>query len=179
MYYRPAVHGFAAERQIVGQSGPHLGAVGVLAAKAIVSRLQLCRRPSTISAVCCGGWIGSAPCAAGNDRRNCPEGATSPPHRFRWGKPRVGHEQRSFASTIISRPADLAFAFPRQRAGRRDKAGPGQPSMALDELAQLFGGDAAVAQTHPGRGGRRSLVGRSRCPTRRCSGRSRGNPLRT
>jgi hypothetical protein len=40
-----------AERQGVGQAGPHLGAVGVLAAKAIVSRLQLCFRPSVIFSV--------------------------------------------------------------------------------------------------------------------------------
>jgi hypothetical protein len=93
-----AVQGFAGERQNVGQAGPHLGAVGVLAAKAIVSRLQLCRRPSAISAVCCGGWIDSAPRAAGIDRRNCREGATTPPHRLRWGRPRAGRKQPGLES---------------------------------------------------------------------------------
>ena len=165
----------AAPRPLNGKSldnrGRDLGE-GVLAAKAIVSRLQLCSRPSAISAVGCGGRPASAPRAAGIDRRNCRKGATTPPHRLRWGRPRVGRERRRVASAIIPRPADLVFAFPRKRAGRRDKAGPGQPSMALDELAQLFGGDAAVAQAHPGRGDRRGLIGRSRCPTRRCTGRS-------
>ena len=146
--------------------------VGVLAATAIVSRLQLCFRPPAISAVCCGGWIGSAPRAAGNDRRNCPEGAATPPHRFRWGRLCVGHEQLGLEFAIIFLAADLAVAFPRKRAGRRDKAGPGQPSMALDELDQLFSSDAAVARVHSGSGGRRGLIGRSRCPTRRCTGRS-------
>ena len=163
MYYRPAVHGFAAERQAVGQSGRDLGE-GVLAAKAIYSRLQLCSRPPAISAVCGGGRLASAPRAAGIDRGNCREGATTPLHRLRWGRPRVGRERRRVASGLDSRPADLAVAFPRKRAGRRDKAGPGQPSMALDELTQLFDGDAAVARMQLGPGGRRSLIGRSRCP---------------
>ena len=137
--------------------------VGVLAAKAIVSRLQLCSRPSAISAVWCGGRLAFAPKAAGIDRRNCREGTTTPPHRFWWGRPCAGRDRRSSASTIISRPADLAFAFPRQRAGRRDKVGPGQPSMALDELVQLPDGDAVVARLQLGLGGRRGVIGRSRC----------------
>ena len=171
--------GLAAERQGVGQSGPRLGVDGVLAATATGPRSQFGCRPPAIFAVCGGGWIGSAPKAVGIDRRNCREGAAAPPRQSRWGKPRAGHDRRSLASGIDSRPADLAVAFPRKRAGRRDKAGPGQPSMALDELAQLFADDAAVARVHLGRDSRRSLIGRSRCPTRRCSGRSRGNPLRT
>jgi hypothetical protein len=146
--------------------------VGVLAAKAIVSRLQLCRRPSAISAVCRGGRLASAPRAAGIDRRNCREGVATPPHRFWWGRPRVGHKQRGLEFTISSLAADLAVAFPRKRAGRHFGAGAGQPSMALDELAQLFGGDAAVARVQLGHGGRQGLIGRSRCPTRRCTGRS-------
>jgi hypothetical protein len=44
--------------------------------------------------------------------------------------------------------------------------------MALDELIQLPGGDAAVARVQLGHGDRRGLIGRSRCPTRRCTGRS-------
>jgi hypothetical protein len=73
--------------------------------------------------------------------------------------------------TIASLAADHAVAFPRQRAGRRDKAGPGQPSRPLNELVQLSGGDAAVARVQLGLGGRRGLIGRSRCPTRRCTAR--------
>ena len=157
---------------VVGQSGPRLGVDGVLAATATGPRSQFGCRPPAIFAVCGGGWIGSAPKAVGIDRRNCREGAAAPPRQSRWGKPRAGHDRRSLASGIDSRPADLAVAFPRKRAGRRDKAGPGQPSMALDELDQLFSSDAAVARVHSGSGGRRGLIGRSRCPTRRCTGRS-------
>ena len=91
---------------------------------------------------------------------------------FGWGKPRVGHEQLDLEFAIISLAADLAVAFPRKRGGRRDKAGPGPRSRLLDELVQLFGGDAAVARVQLGPGGRRGLIGRSRCPTRRCTGRS-------
>jgi hypothetical protein len=115
--------------------------VGFLAATAIVSGLQLCRRPSEIFAAWGGGSTGSAPNVVGSDRRNCHEGATTPPHRFRWGRLRVGHEQLGLEFAIISLAADLAVAFPRKRAGRRDKAGPGQPSMALDELGQRSCGD--------------------------------------
>ena len=94
---------------------------------------------------CGGGLTGSAPNVVGSDRRNCPEGAATLRHRIRWGKLCGGHEQLGLEFAIISLAADLAVAFPRKRAGRRDKAGPGQPSMALDELVQLSGGDAAVA----------------------------------
>ena len=146
--------------------------VGVLAAKTIASRAQLCFRPPAISAVCCGGWIGSAPRAAGNDRRNCPEGAASPPHRFRWGRLCVGHEQLRLEFAIISLAADLAVAFQRKRTGRHFGPGPGRRSRPLDELVQLPSGDAVVARLQLGHGGRRGLIGRSRCPTRRCTGRS-------
>jgi hypothetical protein len=36
--------------------------------------------------------------------------------------------------TIASLAADHSVAFPRKRAGRRDKVGLGQPSRPLDEL---------------------------------------------
>ena len=49
------------------------------------------------------------------------------------------------------------------------RPGPGQPSRLLDERVQLFGGDAAVARVELNPGGRRGLIGRSRCPTRRCT----------
>jgi len=92
--------------------------VGVLAAKAIVSRLQLCSRPPAISAVWCGGRLASAPKAAGIDHRNCREGATTPPHRPRWGKARTGRDRRGLEFTITSLAADHAVAIPRKRAGR-------------------------------------------------------------
>ena len=94
---------------------------------------------------CGGGLTGSAPNVVGSDRRNCPEGAATLRHRIRWGKLCGGHEQLGLEFAIISLAADLAVAFPRKGAGRRDKAGPGPPSRLLDELVQLSGGDAAVA----------------------------------
>jgi hypothetical protein len=132
----------------------------------------LCSRPPALSAVCRGGRLASEPRAAGIDRRNCREGATTPPRRLRWGRPSVGRDRRSLEFTITSLAADHAVAIPRKRTGRHFGPGPGRRSRPLDELAQFSGGDAAVAQTHPGRGGRRGLIGRSRCPTRRCTGRS-------
>ena len=121
---------------------------------------------------CGGGLTGSAPNVVGSDHRNCREGATTPPHRLRWGRARAGRDRRSLEFTITSLAADHAVAIPRKRTGRHFGPGPGRRSRPLDELAQPFGGDAAVAQTHLGRDGQRGLIGRSRCPTRRCTGRS-------
>jgi hypothetical protein len=164
--------GLAAERQSVGQSGPRLGVDGVLAATAIYSWSGSRCRPSAVFAACGGGSTGSVPKVVGIDHWNCREEAAAPPYRSRWGGRRAGHDRRGFAFAIISRPTDLNGYDQQQRTGRHFGPGPGRPSRPLDELAQLPGGDATVARVQLGLGGRRSLIGRSRCPTRRCTGRS-------
>ena len=121
----------------------------------------LLRRPSCFCTE--GGWHRS---------RELPRRSNDSAASTSVGGRRAGHDRRGFAFAIISRPTDLNGYDQQQRTGRHFGPGPGRPSRPLDELAQLPGGDATVARVQLGLGGRRSLIGRSRCPTRRCTGRS-------
>ena len=81
------------------------------------------------------------------------------------------------------RPAQLCIRdhFSAGRSGVRGSAERHWPSLRRRSWATIKaprrtrsapGGDAALARVQLGLGGRRGLIGRSRCPTRRCTGRS-------